>query len=155
MKWLREGAGVAGLLAAVMLVVVEWRRLPPVIPTHFGMNGAPNGYGTRAELWVMIGIDLLVYLLMTVCTRYPRYFHLPVTPEDPQRPGFEADAVALLEWLRMFVAWLFVYVLWVMIRSALGDGNGLSGWFAVVTIVVSCGWVALWERMRGRRAAGR
>ena len=50
-------------------LVSIWNSLPETIPVHFGMNGTPDKYGQRNEifLWPAIctALSILVYLLLT------------------------------------------------------------------------------------------
>jgi hypothetical protein len=49
--------GVVAFTAAV--TASEYGNLPERIPTHFGFNGAPNAYGPRAVLWLLVAIQLV------------------------------------------------------------------------------------------------
>jgi hypothetical protein len=145
MKLFRElGAG-AGIVAAILLVLVEWSRLPAVVPTHFGWSGAPNGYGSRMLLWSVVGLMIFLYGLMTLLARSPCRFNLPVPRGNPRRGECEMVAAELVSWLKLEVMWLFVYVIWAVIRAALNDGPGVRGWFIPVSVVVVGGTIATYR----------
>ncbi len=134
MKVLREIAGILALVAMALLIQVEWSRLPATIPTHFGMNGAPDGYGSRTTLWVVAGLGLVLYALIGVSERFPHSFNLPVRRDDPRRAAYEAQAVEMLGWVRVETVWLMYYIVWAMIRAALNDGPGVRWWSPVIFV---------------------
>ena len=136
MRTLREIAGILALVAMALLIQVEWSRLPAMIPTHFGMNGAPDGYGSRTTLWVVAGLAVVLYGLIGVSERFPHSFNLPVRRDDPRRPVYEAQAVDLLGWVRVEAVWLMYYIVWAMIRAALNDGPGVRWWSPVVFVAI-------------------
>ena len=65
------------LLTLVALVVPSlyllyaWPALPAQIATHFGPDGQPNDYTSRANIWLLtLGLPLGVALLFTVLPRF-------------------------------------------------------------------------------------
>jgi uncharacterized membrane protein len=144
MKLFRElGAG-GGIVVAILLVAVEWGRLPAAIPTHFGWSGAANGYGSKMMLWAIVAAMIFVYGVMRLAQKFPCRFNLPVPREHPQRGECEMVAQEMVSWLKLEVVWLFVYVIWAMIRVALNDGPGVRGWFVPVAAVVVGGTTVIY-----------
>lgn len=62
------------LLALVIALVplgyleVVYSSLPAIVPMHYGVDGKPNGFGPKSELFILqailIGTSVLIYLLM-------------------------------------------------------------------------------------------
>ncbi|GAC1464595.1 MAG: hypothetical protein NVSMB70_10610 [Chamaesiphon sp.] len=46
-------AATAGLIATLAIAVHAWFVLPDIIPIHFGISGQPNGWGSKATLWML------------------------------------------------------------------------------------------------------
>jgi uncharacterized membrane protein len=151
MQRLREVAGLGGLLAIVLLILVEWQRLPETIPTHFSIHGTPDGFGSKSMLWGIAGIAISAYGLLSVAARFRSSFHLPVARDDVRRPHFEELTVEMLGWLKLELAWFMFYVVWVIVRSALMDGPGLSSWAAMAgtTVLLATVGICLWRGVRG------
>jgi len=126
----------AGLLAMVLLILAEWHRLPASIPTHFNAHGTADRFGSKSMLWLLAGISITAYAGLGLAARFRSSFNLPVGRDDVRRPHAEALAVEMLGWLKLELAWFMFYVVWVIVRSALEDGPGLSSWAALAGTAV-------------------
>jgi len=61
-------------LALVAYVSSIYPGLPEIIPVHFGLNGVPNRYGSKAELLILVAVSALFPSLNTVfAVKYGRY----------------------------------------------------------------------------------
>jgi uncharacterized membrane protein len=53
------------VLGAFVVTVLLYDRLPDPLPTHFDLNGRPNGWTSRAVgAWLLPGIEVLVVVLL-------------------------------------------------------------------------------------------
>ena len=52
-------------LAALLVVGLYWADLPDHIPTHFGFDGRPDGFGSRANLLILPLVFMLVQVLLS------------------------------------------------------------------------------------------
>jgi hypothetical protein len=122
------------VVATVGLAFWGWGHLPPVIPTHFGLNGLPNRWGSRNEVWWIAGFVVLFYVGLSVVARFPKSFNLPVRSNDPRRASWEQLAVGMLGWLKMEFCWTFVCLMGILIHSGESGSSRLSVWFPVIAI---------------------
>jgi hypothetical protein len=61
-------------LALVAYVLSIYPGLPEIIPVHFGLDGVPNRYGSKAELLLLVAVSALFPSLNTVfAVKYGRY----------------------------------------------------------------------------------
>lgn len=61
-------------LALVSYVLSIYPGLPEIIPVHFGLDGAPNRYGSKVELLILVAVSAIFPSLNTVFTiRYGKY----------------------------------------------------------------------------------
>ena len=73
-RWL----GVGAVLAAALLSVVFWSRLPEQVPTHWNLRGEPNDWSSRgwAVLFgpgLMLGVVMLGHVLPRIDPRRRNY----------------------------------------------------------------------------------
>ena len=47
------------LIVPLIRIAMIYGSLPDIIPTNFGASGEVNGYGSKWNLWVLWGVDLL------------------------------------------------------------------------------------------------
>lgn len=57
----------------IALVAIYWSRLPESVPTHFDLDGTPNGYGSKSVLFLLIGISAFTSFIMLWGAYHPRY----------------------------------------------------------------------------------
>ncbi|MEG2212894.1 MAG: DUF1648 domain-containing protein, partial [Clostridiales bacterium] len=73
-----EIAATFALIAAIVVVALYYQQLPDQIPTHFGFNGEVDGYGGKNSIFLFLGIQIFVYLLLTISLFFPRFYNMPV-----------------------------------------------------------------------------
>ncbi|HEY9718265.1 MAG TPA: DUF1648 domain-containing protein [Trichormus sp.] len=67
-----------------VLPIVYWHDLPDVVPSHFDLQGTPNGFSPRSIVWVVALFALGTYVAMTVVARFPHTFNyvFPITEKN-------------------------------------------------------------------------
>ncbi len=101
-------------LAMVCLAgsLYAWPRVEEVVPIHWGSDGQPNGYGSRAVgLLLLPAIVLLQPIVMAAVTRL-----------DPRREHVERSSMAL-GWTVVGISGLLTYVHLLIVRALLSDGT--------------------------------
>ena len=92
-SWLPRSARITEALAwicaiaSLVITVVRIPQLPDTIPTHFDINGIPNGWGSPTSLLALPIIILVVNAAVSLIVRKvdPKYWNRPGT----LRPGDE------------------------------------------------------------------
>jgi uncharacterized membrane protein len=126
---MRKTLEVAGLLAFALLVWITWSALygpsclPDRVPTHFDAAGNPNGWGPPSGMLFMPLIAGLLYLLMSVVTRFPHSFHYPVRATAANIGRLQSVTIDMIAWLKLELACLFLTLQWAFVQSA-HSGNG-------------------------------
>lgn len=64
-----EVLALLALMACGGVVLLHWFALSDSIPVHFGLDGSPDRYGSKHELWILLGVFALTYLTMAVPAR--------------------------------------------------------------------------------------
>lgn len=159
---LRKSLEVIGLGALTLLVWVTWSALagtsplPDRIPTHFGMDGNPNGWGSPVALLLLPVIALAVYLLITVVSRFPAAFNYPVRVTAENRARLQEVTLNMVTWMKTELACLFAWLQWSIIQMIRSGHGRLSpvlvpGFLAVVFGTIGWHLVAL---VRAARPGG-
>lgn len=47
-------------IAPLVYLAFVWSKLPATVPLHFGLNGQPDRYGNKSELFLPVGIMIVV-----------------------------------------------------------------------------------------------
>lgn len=128
-----------GVVASVGVVADLYSRLPARIPTHFNAEGVADGFGARSTLWVLVGVVVWSYGMLSVINFLPVTVNSPKPLTVAQREAVWTDALALVGWIKVEMAWLMAYLLFAMARNGLGRQAGLGAAFAPVLMVVILG----------------
>ena len=77
------------ILIPIVVGLLLWSKLTDPIPTHFGMDGTPNGWSSK--LFTVVGIPLFLLGLHWLC--------LGITSQDPKYENMSDKLYALVVWL--------------------------------------------------------
>ena len=125
MDWLLEAVALAALVSMYALAVGSWTELPEVVPTHFGISGGPNAWGSKQTIWLLPALGVLIYALLTVSARYTKFVNLPF-PVDRNAPEVQRILARMMIAMKAVTMLLFAYIVWGQIRSAMSQANGLG-----------------------------
>jgi len=130
----------------------HYADLPDKIPTHFGLSGAPDQWGSKATLWILFGVALFIYLLLTVVSRFPQAFNFPVPVTPQNRERLVHLAQEMMRWMKVELLGLFTWIEWQSVQVALGHAQGLGPTFLGAMLGLIFGTIALYiGRMFGAR----
>jgi uncharacterized membrane protein len=118
---------VFGLLGVYLLVAsVLFQQLPERVPTHFGVGGTPDAFGSRMSVWVLPAIAVVMVLVFRVLSNYPHHFNLPVkiTPENAEIEY--RKAIRLMQMMSISLILVFLILTIQTSRVALGHASGLG-----------------------------
>jgi uncharacterized membrane protein len=122
------------LLLLLLWAYFVWKypSLPDTLPTHFNLSGHPDGYSTKQTLVGLPIVCTLVFVLLTILTRYPHLFNYPmrITPDNALRQY--TAATRMLRMLKLSVVAMFFIILLYIIQSP----PQFSSWVMVACLVL-------------------
>jgi uncharacterized membrane protein len=128
---------VAGIMAMASWIIAlyYWGRLPGIIPTHFGITGAPDAWSDKSIIYVFLIPFLQTVMLGSFLFLYekPQYSDMPTTlllmsMEESHREHAFGLIRVMLVGVSLWIGALFTYMTWVMNASALDKVIGPSPW---------------------------
>jgi uncharacterized membrane protein len=113
-------------LLAAGIVVLAWilavqaiPTLPQRIPTHFGLSGAPDGYGRASSLWFLPAFATGMYLLLTAVRFVPnRLRNYPVAITERNRERVYALGREMLPGIKVCAMLTVLAVEWEIVDAA-------------------------------------
>jgi hypothetical protein len=119
-KWLEEIAllGLGLNTAITVLALFGSEHIPERVPIHFDATGHPDTWGSPAMILLLPAITIIVYLLLTVVTKYPGAFNYPVRVTVFNRQRLQNVAQDLIAWLKAEIVSLLTWIQWVTIALA-------------------------------------
>ena len=136
LDWLCEAIAIAALAGMIGLIAIQWANLPDRMPTHFGVSGQPDEFGSKNTLWVLALVNVGAYVVMTLASRYQRLINLPFRVD---RDGPEVRQVlrTMTIVLKAGMMVLLGYIAWAMVNTGLGRADGLGPGFLPVFLAVT------------------
>jgi len=137
LHWLCELLSLAAVLFSIAYPLWVWPDLPARIPTHFNLQGQPDGWGSRDSVWMLAGAALLCYVLLTLATRHPNLINVPFSL-DRENPAIRATLHRMIITLKPLVLAMFPFMLWQSLSLALNSASPNASplfalWLAAIT----------------------
>jgi uncharacterized membrane protein len=142
-----ELVSVLGMIVIALTLLLSWSGIPATIPTHFGVSGQPNSYGSKATLLLLPGIAVFLYALLTTLSFFPQVYNFPWRITEQNAWAQYRLARQMLGWLKAELIATFAWLNWEIIQTALGKANGQVFWFLPVALVVVFGTLGLYLRL--------
>jgi len=107
-------------LLPILAGLVLWSKLPDTIPTHFAMDGTPNGWSSKA--FTVFGLPALLLVFHLVC--------LVVTSQDPKYDAISNKLFGIVLWTCPVIS---ILVAMTCYTAALGMTLNISKYMIVGT----------------------
>jgi uncharacterized membrane protein len=130
--WLLEGLALLGLLFFVGYFIYKYPGLPQSIPSHFNAAGEVDAYSSKSSVWLVAGIEILIYGLLTFMSFIPHTFNFLVKITAQNAYSQYLMAVRLIRYLKLIITLLFTYIFYSTVRAAGNSSEGLGLWFMPV-----------------------
>ena len=156
---LRRNLEVAAILGLAVLGWITWHaltgavHLPDRIPMHFDVAGNVNGWASAGALWLLPGLALGLWLLMTLVARFPGSFNYPVQVTAQNQAALEALAQQMIAWIKAELVWMFCWMQGVTLQIARGHATRMPAGAMPVTLAVVFGTIGwhIWAMVRAAR----
>jgi uncharacterized membrane protein len=75
------------LLTHLGMTFYAFKHSPDIVPTHFGIDGKPNGFGNKKTLWLLPLISLFLQAFLSLIGNAPETFNYltELTPENVEK----------------------------------------------------------------------
>jgi hypothetical protein len=127
---------VAGLAFTVVPLAFWWSSLPDTIPSHFGLDGRPDAYGSKTALLIFPVVALAVTILFQTLCHFPWILNYPVRVTAANAERLYIASRTLLRWVNAIV-WLSAGIQWESIQIARGVAQSFSPTFTAGLIVIA------------------
>ncbi|MBH0161922.1 DUF1648 domain-containing protein [Fictibacillus sp. 26RED30] len=134
-------ASITLLVIGTVSLISQWAAIPDTVPTHFNAAGEPDGWGSKNNLWILIVMGAVTWLLLTVLEKFPHiYNYFNLTEENVERQY--KNARMMINVMKNEILIFFVYMTWACAEVANGTSEGLSVWVLPIFIIGITGFIA-------------
>ncbi|ANX14018.1 hypothetical protein ABE41_018555 [Fictibacillus arsenicus] len=121
-------------IAGAANLIMQWSSIPGTVPIHFNGAGEPDGWGSKVNLWILLVIGSIMWVLLTVLEKFPHvYNYLFITKENAERQY--KNSRLMLNVIKNEILFFFVYMSWVSTEVAKGENDGLGLWILPIFII--------------------
>jgi uncharacterized membrane protein len=129
-----ELLGWFALLVIWVLTIVNFNKLPDIIPIHYNGAGEADGFGGKANFLTLPIIATILFVGLTLLNRVPHIFNYPtnITKENAIRQY--TIATRLIRYLKLILVVIIGFIAFRTIQNANGQMDGLGTWFLPLTL---------------------
>lgn len=129
-----EAIAILGIISLCVLAVVSYSSLPDRIPTHFNIKGQADDWGSKASIFLLPGISILLFTGITILNKFPHIFNYPVKVTGENALRLYKKSVRVMRILKALVVMLFLIIEWQVCRSA--ENAELPSWFFAAVLII-------------------
>jgi uncharacterized membrane protein len=143
---------ILGIVSFVMVVMLWmylflcWSSIPDKIPSHFGVLGKVDSWGSKSSLIALPIVMTVLYLMMTILSAFPQWYNYTVAITVENAEAQYENARTLMLWITLEIVAVFSYITWATVQVGLGNAKGLGLWFLPVFLVAIFGTIAYYIR---------
>ncbi|ACZ37661.1 DUF1648 domain-containing protein [Sphaerobacter thermophilus] len=141
-----------GIIVTVAILLYAWPDLPDRVPTHFGVTGEPDSWGSKTSVLFPPLVMMALYAGLTILNRFPHIFNYPRVITEENAPRQYRLARTLMTWLKAELVWLFAFLEWSIVRTAQGESTGIGVVFLPVMLIVLFGTLGIYFWVSARKA---
>lgn len=117
-------------------VIDNYNALPEKIPSHFNIRGEVDGYGSKSSLFILPTIASMLFIGLTVLSRFPHSFNYPVKISSTNAINQYSISLRLLRILKFVILMVFLMISWMTIRTAGATDYAHSQWMLPMVLAL-------------------
>lgn len=100
----------AGIVGSLAYLAISWANIPLEVPIRFDEAGNATEYGSRNQVWLMVGINVLIYALLTFITTKPQLWNTGVAVTRENADKVYKIIRRLIDQVKVYITMLFTYL---------------------------------------------
>jgi uncharacterized membrane protein len=127
-----EFIGLLLVLGFWLYTVFHYKSLPEIIPTHFSGGGKVDGYGSKLTIISLPIVGSLLYLSLTILSKYPHKFNYTVAISEANAMKQYSIITRMLRVMKVMLVIVFFLIDYQTTQIALGMPNNFGKWFLLL-----------------------
>lgn len=99
-------------------VLFTYSKLPDVIPVHYALNGEADRWATKSEIWILVVVVGVLFLLLTLLSYRPRLVNIPVRITKENAQGKYNIVARMIRVTRFTITSFFLAFFWIAIYKS-------------------------------------
>ena len=132
--YLLETFNIILLLIIWIIPAISFQNMPEIIPTHYGIDGQADGWGSRSTIFILPFISLLLSIGLSTLNRFPHLFNYTVKVTEENALYLYTKGARLFRIVKLIHAMVFLFIEWQVCNVS--ENNQLPAWFLPVVIII-------------------
>ncbi|EIJ40343.1 Protein of unknown function (DUF1648) [Galbibacter orientalis DSM 19592] len=124
-----EIIGLILLVAFWCMTIINYTKLPEIIPTHYNGMGEADGYGGKGNILILPVIATILFIGLTKLNKFPHIFNYPTKITQENALEQYTNATRMMRILKLIIVVIFGLIAFQTIRFANEQTTGLGKWF--------------------------
>lgn len=107
------------VIGILIYILIVWKDIPDMIPGHYNMAGEIDKYSSKNSIWILVGVQILLFAMMSVIERFPNIWNTGVQITAENRERVYTTLRNMLSYLKMMIMGYFSY----MTFQSIAGGN--------------------------------
>jgi len=134
----------ASLLLIIILPFKYYEQLPNIIPSHFNILGIADSFSSKATIFLLPAIGLILYVSLHILNRYPHKFNYlkDIKPKNAyQQYRYTTKLIRMINTIMILA---FTFITYAIILTALDLQSGIPSVFQYVFLASLLGSFVLY-----------
>ena len=131
-----EIIGLIGIASLIVLPIYFFNELPDQIPKHFNAMGQPDFYGSRALLWLLPTIGIILYIGMSLMNRFSFAFNYPQKASHENAEKMYAIGKRTVRLLKVIIISSLAFLNYKMIEIGLKETKEIGEFFLPLFLAI-------------------
>ncbi|MFN3969502.1 DUF1648 domain-containing protein [Flavobacterium sp.] len=131
-----EVIGLLILLSFWIFTLFYYNQLPEIIPTHFGAEGKPDGFGPKWTIVILPLISTFIYVFLTIVVRFPHKMNYTATITETNAEKQYTTMTKMLRMLKLMLLLVFFVIDYKTMQIALEWPDVFGRWFLLLVFTL-------------------
>lgn len=124
------------LLTIWIWVLISYKNLPDIIPTHYNASGVADGFGEKVNLLILPLLATVLFATLTLLNKFPHKFNylVKITPENAYRQY--VNATRMLRALKLVIVIVFGLVIFQTLQYKVIQKHHIIQYFPPLTLMI-------------------
>lgn len=132
------------VITFIASVFIGWANAPSIIPTHYGINGQADAYGSKNTIFIFLPIVLILYIGLAILSKYPQIYNYAVEINPRNKERQYSMATTFIKVLNIEVIITFFYIQMKQLVSMNNNSQNLSIAFLPISMIILFGSIGFY-----------
>ena len=115
--------------------LINYSKLPKIIPIHYDLSGEVNQFGSKTNIITLPFVATFLFIGLTILNKFPHLFNYTTIITEENASKQYKNATKLIRYLKLIIVIIFGSITFKTIQNANEKVNGLDASFLIYTFM--------------------